>query len=191
MTPNDKAAGDACDIPAAPEQTKRAPILSPIEPNAKEYEDAKTRLADHDQKLSRARVIGRPGCTYVVGNWMGSRNLACWHDVLGVLAAFDEHQRVKQSFPWMPAQSAESSISVKPGKRHIAPTSNGLNLGKRIATMQARCALAGVTLEVSADDLDRRNFVVSVGALTRMFASLNTVGVWLDQYLLEGEVPHE
>ena len=56
-----------------------------------------------------------------------------------------------------------------------------IDLNKRIASVRARCALAGVSLVTSTDDRhDLPVFVVSKGALTLRFGTLAGVEHWLD-----------
>jgi len=50
---------------------------------------------------------------------------------------------------------------------------------KRLATLKARCALAGVALIESTDDRDRPVFVVSRWAMCRQLDSLEAVERWL------------
>ena len=50
---------------------------------------------------------------------------------------------------------------------------------KRLATLTAACALAGVTLTPSTDDHGRRTYVVSRWALTRELPDLDAVEAWL------------
>ncbi|MEO8022098.1 hypothetical protein [Polaromonas sp.] len=50
---------------------------------------------------------------------------------------------------------------------------------KRYATMQARAALAGVTLQRIEDDRGREVFIVSRWAMTREIATLDDVEAWL------------
>lgn len=51
---------------------------------------------------------------------------------------------------------------------------------KAFATVQARAALAGVSLHRLEDDRGREIFVVSRGAMTRELPSLDAVSAWLD-----------
>ena len=50
---------------------------------------------------------------------------------------------------------------------------------KRLATLTAACALAGVALIPSTDDHGRRTYVVSRWALTRELPDLDAVEAWL------------
>jgi len=50
---------------------------------------------------------------------------------------------------------------------------------KRLATLTARCALAGTTLNPIEDDHGKIAYVVSRLALTRELADLDTVECWL------------
>ena len=52
---------------------------------------------------------------------------------------------------------------------------------KQFATLQARCALAEVTLHQLENDHGQKVYVVSRWALTRELADLESVGVWLDR----------
>lgn len=52
---------------------------------------------------------------------------------------------------------------------------------KHLATLKARCALAGVALTESTDDHGRPVFVASRWALTRQFESLNDLDQWVDR----------
>ena len=62
-------------------------------------------------------------------------------------------------------------------------TSDGLqqDRAKQLATLTAKCALAGVTLIESTDDRGRPAYVVSRWALTRQLATLDDVRDWLAQ----------
>ena len=51
---------------------------------------------------------------------------------------------------------------------------------KQLATLTARCALAGVTLIETTDDRGRPAYVVSRWALTRQLATLDDLREWLD-----------
>ena len=55
------------------------------------------------------------------------------------------------------------------------------NLGKRFATLQARCALAGVSLHQLENDHGNVVYIVSRWALTRELADLDAVAFWLDR----------
>ena len=61
-------------------------------------------------------------------------------------------------------------------------TSDGLqqDRAKQLATLTAKCALAGVTLIESTDDRGHPAYVVYRWALTRQLASLDEVREWLD-----------
>ena len=52
---------------------------------------------------------------------------------------------------------------------------------KQFATLQARCALAEVTLHQLENDHGQKVYVVSRWALTRELTDLESVGVWLDR----------
>ena len=55
------------------------------------------------------------------------------------------------------------------------------NLGKRFATLQARCAIAGVSLHQLENDHGALVYIVSRWALTRELADLDAVASWLDR----------
>lgn len=55
------------------------------------------------------------------------------------------------------------------------------NLGKRFATLQARCALAEVSLHQLENDHGKTVYIVSRWAMTRELADLESVSVWLDR----------
>ena len=61
-----------------------------------------------------------------------------------------------------------------------AITSTQHAAAKHLATLTAKCALAGITLVESADDRGRPTYVVSRWALTRQLDSLDDVVAWLD-----------
>jgi hypothetical protein len=52
---------------------------------------------------------------------------------------------------------------------------------KRLATLTARCALAGVTLHAIEDDHGKTVYIVSRWALTRELPDLNAVESWVNQ----------
>lgn len=52
---------------------------------------------------------------------------------------------------------------------------------KQFATLQARAALAGVTLAAIENDFGRPAYVVTRWALTRQLDTLDAVEHWLDQ----------
>jgi hypothetical protein len=52
---------------------------------------------------------------------------------------------------------------------------------KRLATLRARAALAGVTLYQSTTDTGQPCYIVSRWALTRQLESLDAAEHWLDQ----------
>lgn len=54
---------------------------------------------------------------------------------------------------------------------------------KLFATVQARCALAGVSLHQLENDRGDVVFIVSRWALTRELADLDAVASWLDRVL--------
>ena len=54
---------------------------------------------------------------------------------------------------------------------------------KQLATLTARCALAGVTLIETTDDHGRPAFVVSQWAQCRQFDSLQAVEAWLSHVI--------
>lgn len=67
--------------------------------------------------------------------------------------------------------------------QHVDSTQPGATAqpghGKQLATLVAKCALAGITLVETTDDRDRPIFVISRGALTKVFGSMQEVGSWL------------
>lgn len=52
-------------------------------------------------------------------------------------------------------------------------------MSKPIDTIRARCALAGITLHVTEDDLGKPLFIASRWAMTRSFSSAEEVEAWL------------
>ena len=52
---------------------------------------------------------------------------------------------------------------------------------KRLATLKAECALAGVALIESTDDRDRPVFIVSRWSMTRQLDDLDHVAAWLSR----------
>jgi hypothetical protein len=54
-------------------------------------------------------------------------------------------------------------------------------LGKQYATLQARCALAGVSLHRLENDHGKTVFIVSKWALTRELPDLDALSAWLDR----------
>ena len=56
-----------------------------------------------------------------------------------------------------------------------------MSTDKLFATVQARCALAEVTLHQLENDHGRMVFIVSRWALTRELANLDAVASWLDR----------
>ena len=56
-----------------------------------------------------------------------------------------------------------------------------MSTDKLFATVQARCALAKVTLHQLENDHGRIVFIVSRWALTRELANLDAVASWLDR----------
>ena len=55
------------------------------------------------------------------------------------------------------------------------------NTQKRLATLRARCALAGVVLHQIENDHGKTVYIVSKWALTRELADLNGVSGWLEK----------
>ena len=66
-------------------------------------------------------------------------------------------------------------------KTDTASLTTAENLGKQYATLQARCALAGVTLYSLENDHGNTVYIVSRWALTRELTDLNAVSAWLDK----------
>ena len=66
-------------------------------------------------------------------------------------------------------------------KTDSASLTTAENLGKQYATLQARCALAGVTLYPLENDHGNTVYIVSRWALTRELTDLNAVSAWLDK----------
>ena len=60
-------------------------------------------------------------------------------------------------------------------------TSGTLDPTKRLATLQARAALAGIVLTPIDDDAGRQVFIVSRWALCTQLDSLDAVSIWLDR----------
>ncbi len=58
-----------------------------------------------------------------------------------------------------------------------------MSTGKEFATLQARCALAEVTLHKLENDHGNVVYIVSRWALTRELADLDAVAAWLDRVL--------
>lgn len=52
---------------------------------------------------------------------------------------------------------------------------------KRLATLRARAALAGITLHVMEGDAGRPQYIVSRWALTKALDSLEDLQAWLDR----------
>lgn len=55
------------------------------------------------------------------------------------------------------------------------------DLEKKVATLKARCALAGVVLIESTDDRDRPVYIVSRWAMCKQLDSLGAVEQWLER----------
>lgn len=82
------------------------------------------------------------------------------------------------------AQKSESPLAGGQVAKQITGTTivtPAENLGKRFATLQARCALAGVSLHQLENDRGNVVYIVSRWALTRELADLDAVANWLDR----------
>lgn len=68
---------------------------------------------------------------------------------------------------------------------------NGLDRAKHLATLKARCALAGVALIESTDDRGRPVFVVSEGSWTRQIDDVSSLERWVEMRTgrVQGAVP--
>ena len=66
-------------------------------------------------------------------------------------------------------------------KTNTASLTTAENSGKQLATLRARCALAGVTLYPLENDHGKTVYIVSKWALTRELADLEAVATWLDK----------
>ena len=71
-----------------------------------------------------------------------------------------------------------STALTKSNTTNVSPAEN---LGKWFATLQARCALAGVGLHRLENDHGNTVYIVSRWALTRELTDLNAVSAWLDR----------
>ena len=81
------------------------------------------------------------------------------------------HKCESQSGDWQCA-------NLKPSRASLTTAEN---LGKQMATLCARCALAGVTLYPLENDHGHTVFIVSRWALTRELPDLDAVSAWLDR----------
>lgn len=70
-------------------------------------------------------------------------------------------------------QNAEDTAIIAPAEKIGKP--------KRVATLCARAALAGVTLNVIENDHGQTVYIVSRWAMTRELADLDAVEVWLNR----------
>lgn len=73
---------------------------------------------------------------------------------------------------------------MNPDSEAVAARSDprqGQGPAKLFATLQARAALAGVTLAAIDDDTGRPAYVVTRWALTRQLDNLDAVERWIDQ----------
>ena len=61
----------------------------------------------------------------------------------------------------------------------LSPAEKLINTQKQLATLRARCALAGVTLHALENDHGKTVYIVSRWALTRELADLESVAAWL------------
>jgi hypothetical protein len=52
---------------------------------------------------------------------------------------------------------------------------------KRVATVQARCALTGVALTITTDDRERPLYVASRDEMCKSFLGLEEVEAWLER----------
>lgn len=64
---------------------------------------------------------------------------------------------------------------------NIATVAPAENADKRFATLQARCALAGISLHKLENDQGATVYIVSRWALTRELPDLEAVESWLDK----------
>lgn len=80
----------------------------------------------------------------------------------------------KSECPAATGQNAEKNTDTAIIRHTDAP-------GKRFATLQAKCALAGVSLHQLENDHGDTVFVASRWALTRELPDLDAVASWLDR----------
>lgn len=80
----------------------------------------------------------------------------------------------KSECPVAPGQNAEQ-------KTDTTIISQPAATGKRFATLQAQCALAGVSLHQLENDYGETVYIVARWAMTRELANLDAVATWLDR----------
>ena len=83
------------------------------------------------------------------------------------------HKSDCQSGDW---QNAEENTSAA-----IVPSAEKLGNTKRLATLRARAALAGVTLHAIENDHGNTVYIVSRWAMTRELADLDLLESWLQR----------
>ena len=73
------------------------------------------------------------------------------------------------------------NANVKTDTATLPPAQKIGNVQKQLATLHARCALAGVTLHQIENDHGKTVYIVSKWALTRELADLDAVSAWLEK----------
>jgi len=74
-----------------------------------------------------------------------------------------------------------SGTSTEATPQFITVATGTCNLQKRVATCQARAALAGVTLYVADDDHGRPLYIATRGPVTCQLSRVSEVELWLDR----------
>ena len=83
------------------------------------------------------------------------------------------HKSDCQSGDWQNAEENTSTV--------IVPSAEKLGNTKRLATLRARAALAGVTLHAIESDYGKTVYIVSRWAMTRELADLDLLESWLQR----------
>lgn len=73
------------------------------------------------------------------------------------------------------------NANLKTDTATLPPAQKIGNTQKQLATLRARCALAGVTLHQIENDHGKTVYIVSKWALTRELADLDAVSAWLEK----------
>lgn len=84
------------------------------------------------------------------------------------------HKSECQSGDWQDADKRINTTIVAPAEFLSNPT-------KRLATLRALAALAGVTLHALDNDYGKTVYIISRWAMTRELADLDAVENWLDR----------
>ena len=79
-----------------------------------------------------------------------------------------------------PAATGQNA-NLKTDTATVPPAQNLGNTQKRLATLRAQCALAGVVLHQIENDHGKTVYIVSKWALTRELADLDAVSAWLEK----------